>query len=146
MTFTRASTAPLVAVLALTAVSVRGAEPTRDLWLDVVLASNQGATDPALAHMKQKFSQKGISYQSYRRLSSEQVVLAKGKSAQQRLPNGKTATVWLQDVKGHRAFLRVAVPPVDSTYELGRDGSIFMMVGQQGEGALILVISPQPMG
>jgi hypothetical protein len=123
------------------------AEPTQAVWVSVVLASNKNAeTDAALMHMKQKFSAKGITYQSYKRLSSEQFTLSKGKSAQEKLPNGKTATLRLEELKGHRATLRVTVPPIDSAYELGRDGSLFMLVGQQGEDALIMVLSPRPLG
>ena len=122
------------------------AEPTVSLYMDVVRASNQGTdVDPALQRMKQKFAQKGISYQSYKRVATEHLTLVKGHPFQHKLPNGNLATVRLNDVKGNRAHVHVTVPPVDSDYEVGEHGSVYLMAGPDGEGTLIFRLSARPL-
>jgi hypothetical protein len=122
-----------------------GGEPITTFWLEVVHASNEGdAVDPALAHMKEKFLKSGISYSSFHKLSSQSVSLTKGKSTELKLPNGRTAVVKLEEMKGQKALLRVTVPPVETVYELGREGSVFVRAGPHDKGVLILALSPVP--
>jgi hypothetical protein len=122
---------------------VLAADPSVRITADVVQASNESDTvDPALQPMKDKFAKSGISYRSFRKLSSEVVELRQGKPTEMKLPNGRTATLKLEELRGRKALVRVTVPPVETVYELGREGSVFVRAGKQGDGVLILVLSP----
>src|SRR4051794_13315311 len=93
------------------------AAETVGLTADVVQASNEGDTvDPGLAPMKEKFAQSGISYRSYRKVGSQSLTLAKGKPTELKLPNGHTATLRLEELRGRKALVRVTVPPMETVY------------------------------
>ena len=118
-------------------------EPTVPLTLSVVEASHQGnQVDPSLLVMKEKFTQSGFSYQSYHRLSSVTVNLEKGKASELKLPNGRQASVKLEEVKSSGPLVRILLPPLDTLYCLGREGSVFVRAGRYHDGVLILVLSP----
>ena len=136
-----------VAVLPGVALAASPAEPSVPLFMDVIRASNQGSgeTDPLLQKMKQKFSHQGFAYQSYRRVLSEPVTLAKGHPSQTKLPNGVVAAMKLNELKGNHAFIHVNVPPVDADYELGEHGSIYVMAGSDKDGVLIVRLSRRPL-
>lgn len=112
--------------------------------VDVVDASNQGTEvqPPSLAAMKDTFTQSGFNYHSFRQLSSEKVTLAPNAPHTVRLPNGRTATLRLVEVKDNVAKIKVSVPPLETTYSLGRQGSVFMQAGPYNGGTLVLVLSP----
>jgi hypothetical protein len=113
------------------------------LLAEVVQASNEGTgVDPGLEKMRDQFAKSGITYKSYRRLSHEQLQLAMGKPAEVRLPNTKTATLTLLSVKGSLSQVSVSLPPLQTTYTLGREGSVYLQAGPHASGVLILVLTP----
>ena len=119
------------------------AQPHVSLWAEVVQASNEGTgVDAGLEKMQQQFAKSGITYKSYRRLSREQLQLAQGHAAEVRLPNGKVATLTLLSVKGSQSEVSVSVPPLQTTYTLGREGSVYLQAGPHANGVLILVLTP----
>ncbi len=65
-----------------------------------------------------------------------------GKPAEVRLPNGKAATLTLLSVKGSQSQVSVSLPPLHTTYTLGREGSVYLQAGPHGPGVLILVLTP----
>ncbi len=110
---------------------------------EVIHASNEAAgVDPGLEKMREQFAKSGISYKSYRRVSHEQLQLAQGKPVEVRLPNGKNATLTLLSVKGSQSQVSVSVPPLQTTYTLGREGSVYLQAGPHASGVLILVLTP----
>ena len=117
-----------------------GAEsPTQvSVMVEVVHASKEGSgVDPAsLETMKAKLAPKA-QYTSLRRLSLEKVTTP----AKLKLPNGKVATITLEDLKDGVARLRVAVPPMSTVYTLGREGTLYQAAGKQGEADLWLLLS-----
>jgi hypothetical protein len=115
------------------------------LLAEVVQASNEATgVDPGLERMREQFAKSGISYKSYRRVSHEQLLLAAGKPAEVRLPNAKTATLTLLSVKGSLSQVSVSLPPLQTTYTLGREGSVYLQAGPHAGGVLILVLTPAP--
>jgi hypothetical protein len=118
------------------------AESRVSLLAEVVQASNEGTgVDPGLEKMREQFAKSGISYKSYRRLSEQPLQLALGKPAEVKLPNGK-ATLTLLSVKGSQSQVSVSLPPLHTTYTLGREGSVYLQAGPHGAGVLILVLTP----
>jgi hypothetical protein len=113
------------------------------LSADVVQASNEGTgVDAGLEKMREQFAKSGIVYKSYRRLSHEALQLAQGKPVEVRLPNTKTATLTLLSLKGSQSEVSVSLPPVQTTYILGREGSVYLQAGPHALGVLILVLTP----
>jgi len=113
------------------------------LLAEVVQATNDASgVDPGLERMREQFAKSGITYKSYRRLSHEQLQLAAGKPAEVRLPNAKTATLTLLSVKGSQSQVSVSLPPLQTTYTLGREGSVYLQAGPHANGVLILVLTP----
>jgi hypothetical protein len=113
------------------------------LSADVVQASNDAAgVDAGLEKMREQFAKSGIVYKSFRRLSHEQLQLAQGKAVEVRLPNTKTATLILVSLKGSESEVSVSLPPLKTTYTLGREGSVYMQAGPHANGVLILVLTP----
>jgi hypothetical protein len=132
------------ALLAAVALSVPAFAQSRvALLAEVVQASNEGTgVDPGLEKMREQFAKSGITYKSYRRLSHEQLQLSPGKPAEVRLPNAKTATLTLLSVKGSQSQVSVSLPPLQTTYTLGREGSVYLQAGPHANGVLILVLTP----
>lgn len=113
------------------------------LSADVVQASNESSgVDAGLEKMREQFAKSGIVYKSYRRLSHEALQLAQGKAVEVRLPNTKTATLTLLSLKGSQSEVSVALPPLQTTYILGREGSVYLQAGPHATGVLILVLTP----
>jgi hypothetical protein len=113
------------------------------LSAEVIQASNDGAgVDAGLEKMREQFAKSGIVYKSYRRLSHEQLQLALQKAVEVRLPNANTATLTLLSVKGSQSQVSVALPPLQTTYTLGREGSLYLQAGPHANGVLILVLTP----
>jgi len=133
--------APLLSALLLAVPAA--ADGRISLLADVVQASNDGTgVDPGLEKMREQFAKSGITYKSYRRLSEVPLQLALGKPAEVRLPNGKAATVTLLSVKGTQSQVSVSLPPLHTTYTLGREGSVYLQAGPHAGGVLILVLTP----
>jgi len=113
------------------------------LSAEVVHASNDASgVDPGLEKMREQFAKSGITYKSYRRISREQLQLSAGKPSEVRLPNSKTATLTLLSVKGSQSQVSVSLPPLQTTYTLGQEGSVYMQAGPHANGVLILVLTP----
>lgn len=113
------------------------------LSAEVVQASNESTgVDAGLEKMREQFAKSGIVYKSYRRLSHEQLQLALGKAVELRLPNAKTASLTLLSMKGSQSQVSVSLPPVQTTYTLGREGSVYLQAGPHANGVLILVLTP----
>jgi hypothetical protein len=110
----------------------------------VVLASNEGTgvDPPSLAPMKDKFLKEGFAFTSFKQLKEQKLVLVKGRPAEVKLPNGVTVTLKLEAVDNGVAKVRVRVPPTDTTYSLGREGSVFIGGGHHEKGTLVFVLSP----
>jgi hypothetical protein len=133
----------VVAVLSSTASFAQ--EPKVDVSARVVLASNQGSEiqPPALKKMKEEFARSGITFSSWRQLSAQTVSLEKGKVSEVPLPDGRRAQMRLQKLAEGTATVRVTIPKlVDTEYNLGRTGSVYIRSGDYQDGALILVLSP----
>ena len=115
-----------------------------DVRVEVVHATDKGNAiePPSLKHMQEAFSQSGFNYKSYRRLSEEQLSLEAGQPKKVALPNGRTATLSLVGVKDNVAQVHVALPPLETTYTLGRENSVFIQGGPHNGGMLVLVLSP----
>lgn len=127
------------------------AEPAVQIGTQLILASNRDSTidPPELVSMRDQFSQKGFAFTSFRRLSGEKLTLHKGKPAEIALPNQRTASIRLNDVKHGTAHVEVILSQLPSkvvisstVLTLGREGSLFQHVGDYDGGQLILVISP----
>lgn len=132
---------PFIALLSMSALA---AEPKVRVTAEVILASNKGnAIDPpTLARMKDQFSEKGFAFTSFRRLSSEKLSLRR-KPVEVKLPNRRTATLRLDDIKAGTATVQVDISHLASTtLTLGREGSLFQHAGEFEGGQLILVLSP----
>ncbi len=113
------------------------------LAADVVQASNEGAgVDAGLEKMREQFAKSGIVYKSYRRVSHEQLQLLPQRAVEVRLPNAKTATLTLLSLKGSQSQVSVSLPPLQTTYTLGREGSVYLQAGPHANGVLILVLTP----
>jgi hypothetical protein len=136
--------APLVACAWLVgAVSALAADAKVDVVVEQVHASNNGTSvDPALTPMKASFSQAGLNYTSFHRLSREPTALEKGKAKEVALANGRSAKLTLTSVQSGEAHVAVSLPPVETTYKLGREGSVYIQAGPHNGGVLILVLSP----
>lgn len=132
----------LVAALALPSVA-RADEPKVEVKADVILASNQGnvVEPPSLSAVKDEFASAGIVFSSYRRLSSERLALVGGRPVVLKLPNAKTATFQLEQLKAGTATVKVKGVGAEVTIQLGREGSVFQRVGAHQGGQLILMLS-----
>ncbi len=125
--------------------TLAGAEsPKVAVKAEVIEASNQGtAIEPAsLSAVKDEFASAGIVFTSYRLMSAETLSLAQGGSADLKLPNGKTATLKLEDLKDGTATVKVKGLGAEVTVQLGKKGSVFQRVGAHQGGQLILRLSP----
>lgn len=119
-------------------------EPRVRITAEVILASNKGTAidPPALAKMKDQFSEKGFAFTSYRRLSTEKLSLRR-KPVELKLPNRHVATLKVDEMKAGTATIRVDISQLASTtLTLGREGSLFQHAGDFEGGQLILVLSP----
>jgi hypothetical protein len=147
----RAVCATLFLALLGTSIPAIAADPTVQIDTELVLASNRDSTidPPELVSMKDQFSQKGFAFTSFRRLSSEKLTLHKGRAVEVKLPNQRTATIRLNDVRRGTGFVEVILSQLPSNVvisstvlTLGREGSLFQHVGDYEGGQLILRISP----
>ena len=122
----------------------RAEDPKVDLRAEVILASNQGtAIEPAsLSSVKDEFASAGIVFTSYKQLSAEKLSLDKQHPAEVKLPNGKTASLKLEDLKDGKATVKVRGLGAEVVIQLGREGSVFQRVGAHQGGQLILMLTP----
>ncbi len=126
-------------------------DPVVQIRTQVVLASTQGSTvdPPDLDGMKKQFSQKGFAFTSYQRLSGDKIAIHKSKPVEITLPNQRSATLRLDEIKRGTAFVEVIISQLPSNVvisstvlTLGREGSLFQHAGDYNGGQLFLVISP----
>ncbi len=146
--------APLALLFLATALAAPEAQAQQkvDVQTEVVLASNDGTTiePPHLSKMKEEFARSGITFTSWKRQSQQKVSLEQGGTRDVSLPDGRKASLSLVNIKEGSASVRVTVPDpqdrkrklVETVYQLGRQGSVFIPCGDYKSGKLILVLSP----
>ena len=132
----------LPVALALLAVPALADEQNVSVQVEVVVASLSGNTidPPALKAMQDAMAKK-VKYGSLKRVSNEKLELVV-KPHPMKLPNSVEAALSLEELKNDVATVRVRVPPADTTYKLGKKGSLYVQAGKQGEDDLWLVLSP----
>lgn len=107
---------------------------------EVVFASTQpGSVDPTLAPMQTTLGAR-VKYLTLKKLSSHKLELSAAGSPLE-LPNKKQAVLTLVALKENVAQLHVKVPPLDATYSLGKEKSLFVQAGAMDGGELWLVLS-----
>jgi hypothetical protein len=119
-------------------------EPKVEINTEIVLASNdgQGVEPASLAPMKDKFLKEGFSFTSFKQLKQQKLVLVRNHAAELKLPNNQVATLKLEEMVDGVAKVHVRLPPIDTTYTVGREGSVFIDGGHHQKGTLVLVLSP----
>lgn len=119
-------------------------EPKVEVSSEVVLASNdgQGVEPPSLAAMKDKFLKEGFAFTSFKQLKHQKLILVKGRPAEVKLPNNQVVTLKLEEVVNGAAKVQVRLPPTETTYTVGREGSVFIDGGHHLNGTLVFVLSP----
>ena len=144
MTLSRVSGLGALAFGVLLSGAARADEPKVEINTQSILASNdgQGVEPASLAAMKDKFSKEGFAFTSFKELKQQALVLAKGREVEVKLPNGQDVHLRLDDVVGGVAKIHVRLPPIDTTYTLGREGSVFIDGGHHQKGTLVFVLSP----
>ncbi len=116
------------------------AEDKVPVQADVVFASKDpGGVDPALAPMQATLGAR-VKYLTLKSLSSRRVELA-ASAVKVELPNHKVAELQLVALKQNVAQVKVKVPPVDATYSLGKERSLYIQAGHHQNGELWLVLS-----
>ena len=124
--------------------AARAQEEKVRVQAEVVLASKKGTevNPPELAKMKEEF-QKQMNYTSFKRMSLQVLEVTSKKSTELKLPNGTNVSMQLQGIKDGTATVRVSIPRrATLDVELGREGSVYQIVGSHVGGDLILVMSP----
>jgi hypothetical protein len=118
------------------------AEPTKiDVQAEVVLAQEKGATldPPEMAKVQQALKQ-NKHYGSLKRLSSSRLTVTT-KPTPVPLPNGTNGELSLISVKDDIATVRLKVGKLDSTLNLGAQGSLYQHGGAYQGGDLWVVLS-----
>ncbi len=130
-----------VCIAALTASSFAfGEDPKIDVQAEVVHALQAGKdVDASLVPMQAKLAPK-VKYGTLKRLSNTRLSLA-SKPTLLPLPNSKTAELSVESFKDGVATVRVKLPPADTTYKLGKEGSLYLQGGAFSGGDLWLVVS-----
>ncbi len=127
------------------AVLLAGAAHAQDkkvpVQAEVVLASTKagGGVDPALAAMQTTLGAR-VKYLSMKKVSAQKLELHATPSLVA-LPNGKAAELSLVALKENVAQVKVKVGPLDTTYSLGKEKSLFVQAGPHDGGDLWLVLS-----
>lgn len=120
--------------------SAAAAEDKVPVQAEVVFASKApGGVEPALAPMHAKLGAR-VNYLTLRLVSSRRVELGAARAPVE-LPNHKVAELQLVALKQNVAQVKVKVPPVDATYSLGKEGSLYIQAGPHLGGELWLVLS-----
>jgi hypothetical protein len=81
-----------------------------------------------------------VKYLTLKALSSTRLELSRAGSSVA-LPNHKTAELTLVHVKDNVAQVKVRLPPLDATYSLGKEKSLYVQAGPHEDGELWLVVS-----
>jgi hypothetical protein len=119
------------------------AQDTVKVRADVVLAKLEaGSFEPDSLRAMQKAFEKKVKYGSLKQLSTQTVSLAAARPVVVPLPNAKKAELSLEALTADVAQLRVKVPPTDTVYTLGKQGSLYVQAGTHEGGDLWLVLSP----
>lgn len=107
---------------------------------EVVLASKEaGQVDTALVPMQTALASR-VKYLSLKSLRTVRLELTSAPTPLA-LANQKTAELSVVAIKDNVAQVKVKVPPVDATYSLGRDKSLYVQAGAHAGGDLWLVLS-----
>lgn len=115
---------------------------------EVVTVSKQGneVDPPSLQTMKDEFkkSPQSAAYTSFKRVSTQKLVLEKGKSVTVQLLGSGQAQVRLDSLQQDTAQISVDVPKlVKTSLTLGKKGALYQQVSRQGTDPLVfLVLSP----
>jgi hypothetical protein len=122
--------------------TVAAAEDKVPVQAEVVFASTQpGGVDPSLEPMRATLGAR-VKYLTLKGLSSRRLELSgTGAHARVELPNHKVAELRLVSVAKNVAQLKVKVPPLDATYSLGKEKSLYIQAGPHQGGELWLVLS-----
>lgn len=128
---------PFVLVLA---AGPAAAEDTVPVQADVVFASKEpGVVEPALAPMQATLGAR-VKYLTMKRLTTKRLELGAATSRVE-LPNRKVAELQLVALSKNVAQVKVKVPPLDATYSLGKEKSLYLQAGTHEQGDLWLVLS-----
>lgn len=120
---------------------VAAAEPRVPVVTRVVLARVEGSeVSPGLEAMKAALARK-VDYGTLRLLSEQKLTLG-AEALEVKLPNGLRATLLVESLKEQVATVRIRLPPSDSSYQLGKKGSLFLQGGAWQDGVLWFVVSP----
>lgn len=132
-----------VSVLLLLWPALALAQDTVKVKADVVLAKLEpGSFEPESLRAMQKAFEKKVTYGSLKQLSTQTVSLVAARPVVLPLTAGKKAELSLEALKADVAQLRVKVPPTDTVYTLGKQGSLYVQAGTHEGGDLWLVLSP----
>lgn len=109
---------------------------------DVVQAKVTGdkLEPPSLKAMQLALS-KRQHYGTLVRLSTSKLELSSAPTML-KLPNAKEAALSVEALKDDVATVKVKLPPADTTYKLGRQGSLYVQAGPHDDGEMWLVLSP----
>jgi hypothetical protein len=81
-----------------------------------------------------------VKYLTLKSLSSRRLELGAA-SSRVELPNHKVAELRLVALKQNVAQVKVTLPPMDTTYSLGKEKSLYIQAGPHQTGELWLVLS-----
>jgi hypothetical protein len=116
------------------------AEDKVPVQADVVFASKEpGGVEKALAPMQETLG-KRVKYLTLKSLSSRRLELS-GAGSRIELPNRQVAELHLVALKQNVAHVKVTLPPLDTTYTLGKERSLYIQAGAHQNGELWLVLS-----
>src|SRR5439155_59019 len=79
--------------------------------------------------MKATFIKEHFNFTSYKRLSTEKVMLRQKKGTDISLPGNKKGTLKLEGIQSGEATVAATVENLTTTYTLGREGSVFINAG-----------------
>lgn len=126
------------------ALAQSGEGPEVPVQVETVHATEQGTTiDPGLEKLSRAFREGKLPYTSFKRLDSKTVKLRRGLPSVVKLPNARTATLTLKDLKDGTARLGIQVSELtEADVTLGREGSVIQIGGEHEAGMIVLQLSP----
>lgn len=141
---------PLLACLALclglsgTAQAQEKAGPEVKVKVETVLAKAGGeGVEKGLEPMARAFKLGRLPYTSFKRLGATDLQIRKGTPAVLKLPNKRTATMTLRELKEGTARIGLKVTELtESDVTLGKEGSVYQIGGEHQDGMIVLVLSP----
>lgn len=133
-----------VAFFSGSALAQKSEGPEVKVKVETVLAKGEGQTiDPGLEPMARAFKLGQLPYTSFKRLDSTNIQIRKGEPALIQLPNKRTATMTLKELKEGTAKLGMKVADLtEAEVTLGKEGSVYQIGGAHQGGMIVLVLSP----